>query len=79
MSPRRDAVPDDARVTPCLPSRPMALEHARQIGTRESFGPGMTLAAAALTTDGSESLAMDTTGIVILLRASRSPNPERTP
>ena len=26
---------------------------------------GMTLAAAALTTDGSESLAMDTTGITI--------------
>ena len=43
----------------------MALEHASQIGTRESFGPGMTLAAAALTTDGSESLAMDTTGITI--------------
>ena len=43
----------------------MALEHACQIGTRESFGPGMTLAAAALTTDGSESLATDTTGIVI--------------
>ena len=43
----------------------MALEHACQIGTRESFGPGMTLAAAALTTDGSESLAMDTTGVTI--------------
>ena len=43
----------------------MALENAGQIGTRESFGPGMTLAAAVLTTDGSESLAMDTTGIAI--------------
>ena len=43
----------------------MAFEHARQIGTREPFEPGMTLAAAALTTDGSESLAMDTNGITI--------------
>ena len=30
------------------------------------FGPGMKLAAAALTTDGSESLATDTSGIVVL-------------
>ena len=29
------------------------------------FGPGMKLAAAALTTDGSESLATDTSGIVV--------------
>ena len=36
MSLRRDAVPDDARGSPCSPYRPVAVEHARQIGTRES-------------------------------------------
>ena len=37
VSPRRDAVPDDARNRPCLPNRLIAFEHAAQIGTRESF------------------------------------------
>ena len=36
MSLRRDAVPDDARGSPCSPYRPVAVEHVRQIGTRES-------------------------------------------
>jgi hypothetical protein len=62
VSPRRDAVPVDARAASCRPNRFIAFEHATKIGTRESFGPGMTLAAAALTTDGSESLATDTSG-----------------
>ena len=62
VSPRRDAVSDDACSVPCLPGRPMALEYAGQTGTRESFEPGLTLVAAVLTTEGSESLAMDTTG-----------------
>ena len=34
--PSRDAVPDDAHGSPCSPYRPVAVEHARQIGTRES-------------------------------------------
>ena len=36
MSPRRDAVPDDARVARCPPNPTIAFEHAIQIGTRES-------------------------------------------
>ena len=36
MSPRQDAVPDDARGSPCSPYHLVAVEHARQIGTRES-------------------------------------------
>ena len=35
MSPRRDAAPDDARSTPSSPNRPVAVEHAQEIGTRE--------------------------------------------
>ena len=37
LSPRRDAVPDDARNTSCLLNHFIAFEHAEQIGTRESF------------------------------------------
>ena len=37
VSPRRDAVPDDARDTSCLLNHFIAFEHAEQIGTRESF------------------------------------------
>ena len=37
VSPRRDAVPDDARIIACWPNRSIAFEHAPEIGTRESF------------------------------------------
>ena len=46
------------------------------------FGPGMKLAAIALTTDGSESLATDTSGSWFLLKTGgvlQSPNPEPEP
>ena len=36
MSLRRDAIPDDARIRACSPNRPVAVEHAQKIGTRES-------------------------------------------
>ena len=39
-SPRRDAVPDDARGPTCLPNRPVAFEHAVEIGTREPIWTG---------------------------------------
>ena len=68
VSPRRDAVPDDARIIACWPNRSIAFEHAPEIGTRNRFGPGMKLAAIALTTDGSESLATDTSGSWFLLK-----------
>ena len=37
VSPRRDAVPDDARVARCSPNPTIVFEHAIQIGTRESL------------------------------------------
>ena len=37
VSPRRDAVPDDARTAACLPNPLIAFEHAHQMGTWESF------------------------------------------
>jgi len=43
----------------------MPFEHAAQIGTRESSWTGHEVGSrSALTTDGSESLATDTSGIV---------------
>ena len=39
-SPRRDAVPDDARGPTRLPNRPVAFEHALEIGTREPIWTG---------------------------------------
>ena len=39
-SPRRDAVPDDARGPTRLPNRHVAFEHAMEIGTREPIWTG---------------------------------------
>ena len=62
VSPRRDAVPDDARaLTSCRIDLSRSSTQVRSaLGNR--IGPGMKLAAAAPTTDGSESLATDISG-----------------
>ena len=59
MSRRRDAVPDDARPPPRSPNAPRRLSTPRRQALGNRSGPGMTLAAAAPTTNGSESLATD--------------------
>ena len=64
VSPRRDAAPDDARRIPFAEAtcRVRAREGDGHSGT--VLDQASSLAAAVLTTDGSESLATDTFGIV---------------
>ena len=63
VSRRRDAVPDDARSRPRSPNAPGRLSTPERWALGNRSGPGMTLAAAAPTTDRSESLATDIFGI----------------
>ena len=81
VSPRRDAVPDDAREPACCRTSILRSSTLSRSALGNRFAPGMTLAAAALTTDGSEGLATDTCGIVFLLEIGtfQSSNPEPEP
>ena len=64
MSRRRDAVPDDARSRPRSPNASGRLSTPRRWALGNRSGPGMMLAATAPTTNESESLATDISGIV---------------
>jgi len=82
MSPRRDAVPDDARPPPRSPNVSRRVSTPRRWALGNRSGPGMTLAAAAPTTNGSGSLATDTSGIAIPSQGRKeckSSNPEPDP